>query len=135
MRLNRYGEGLFALLPVAGAELIGLKRIKYAQHLQGVASYREVVNGNEPDDVVGIDDESGALCHALLGIQNTERGAEIAFDVGQHGKGKVPEVGMVRPPGVVDEFAVGAASQQLRVAVLKFAVELTECCDFGGAHE
>jgi hypothetical protein len=42
---------------------------------------------------------------------------------------------VVRPPGVVNEFAIGATAQQLGVAILKFTVQLTECCDFGGAHK
>ena len=84
---------------------------------------------------MGIDDEGGALGHALLRIQNSERGAEFAFDVGEHGKGQVLQIGMIRPPGVVDEFAVRAASQHLGVAILKLAVWLTECCDFGGADK
>ena len=82
-----------------------------------------------------IDDEGGALSHAYLRVQNAERGAEVALDVGHHGKGQIPEVGMVGPPGVVDEFAIGAPAEYLRVTILKLAIEFTECGDLGWAHE
>src|ERR1039458_7196226 len=82
-----------------------------------------------------IHDESGALGHALLRIQNAERRAEFAFDVGQHGEGQVVQIGVMSPPGVVDELAVGAASQDLRVAILKLLVEFAEGRDLRRADE
>jgi hypothetical protein len=41
----------------------------------------------------------------------------------------------MRPPGVVDEFAIGAASEHLRITILKVAIEFAECGDLGGANE
>jgi len=40
MKLDRYGEGLFAFLPVARAEFIGLQRVEHAENFEGIASYR-----------------------------------------------------------------------------------------------
>jgi hypothetical protein len=39
------------------------------------------------------------------------------------------------PPGVVDEFAIGAAAEYLRVTILKLVIEFAEGGDFGGADE
>ena len=72
----------------------------------------------------GIHDESGALGHAFLRVENAERGAQFALHVGQHGEGQVPQVGVVGPPGVVHEFAIRAAAQDLGIAILKFLFSL-----------
>ena len=82
-----------------------------------------------------IHDEGGALCHTLLGIEDAEGHAEFAFNVGEHGEGQVLQIGVMGPPGVVDEFAIGAAAEYLRVTILKLVIEFAEGGDFGGADE
>src|SRR3954454_1221692 len=86
--LDCYGEGFFALLPVAGAELVGLQGIEDTKDFERIASDGEIVDGNEADNVVRIDDEGGALCHTFLGIEDAEGDKEFTLDVGEHGKGK-----------------------------------------------
>jgi len=39
------------------------------------------------------------------------------------------------PPGQVHKFGIGAAAENLRVAILELVVELTEGRDLGGADE
>ena len=53
-------QRLLALLPVAGAELVGLKGVERAQHLVDVASDREVIHRDEADHAIGVDDEGRA---------------------------------------------------------------------------
>ena len=43
----------------------------------------------EADDALRVDDERGAQRHALLLVQDAERGRELALGVGQHGNGRV----------------------------------------------
>src|SRR5262252_1570005 len=47
-------QGLFALLPIAGAELIGLQRIEHPQHFLGTAPDAEVGDVDEADDVLRV---------------------------------------------------------------------------------
>src|SRR5262245_349289 len=42
-------QDVFALLPVAGAELVGLQGVEHAQHFLRVAADREVVHRHEAD--------------------------------------------------------------------------------------
>src|SRR5262245_60588839 len=46
-------QHFLALLPVAGAELVGLQRIEHAQHFLWIAADREVVHRDEADDALG----------------------------------------------------------------------------------
>ncbi len=61
-----------ALLPVAGAELVGLQRVEHAQHLGHVAADRQVVDARPADDALGIDDEGRAERHAVLLVEDAE---------------------------------------------------------------
>jgi hypothetical protein len=62
-------EHFLALVPVAGAKLVGLQGIENAQDFLGIAAHGKIVDGNEPNHIIGIDDESGALGHAFGGIE------------------------------------------------------------------
>src|SRR5512139_2761658 len=46
-------EDVVALLPVAGAEFVGLQRVEHAQHFLRIAADREVVDRHEADDAFG----------------------------------------------------------------------------------
>src|SRR3981189_3757817 len=92
-------ERVFALLPVAGAQLIGLQGVQHAQHFLGAAAYVEVGDVDEADHTVRIDDEGRALRYAGLRIEDAQRPGELALDVGEHRKGEVPELLLLAPPG------------------------------------
>src|SRR5215470_10665668 len=74
-------QDLIALLPVAGAELVGLQSVEHAQDLLRVAADAEVVHGDEANDPFGIDDEGSAQRYTLSRVEDAERGAELAPDV------------------------------------------------------
>src|SRR6266851_1816045 len=76
-------ERLFALLPVAGAKLIGLQRVEDAQHLARVAADRKIIDADMADDALGIDDEGGAQRDALVLVEDAQRCAQLALDVGE----------------------------------------------------
>src|SRR3982074_1347919 len=80
-------QDVVALLPVAGAELVGLQRIEHAQDFLRVAADREVVHRHEADDTLGIDDESGAQADAFGLVEDAERLGKLALEVGQHRDG------------------------------------------------
>src|SRR5262249_6092267 len=106
-----------ALLPVAGAKLVGLQRVEHAQDLLRVAADAEVVDRHEADHALGIDDEGGAQRDALLLVEDAERARQPALDVGEHGERQVLQVRMVLPPGQVHGLAVGGGSVDHRVAI------------------
>ena len=56
-----------------------------------------------------------------LRIQNAQRRAQLALDVGQHGEGQILQIGMVLPPGQMHELGIRAAAENLRVAILELA--------------
>ena len=64
-----------ALLPVAGAQLVGLQRVEHAQNFLRVAAHGKIGHVHEANDVLRIDDEGGALGDAGLLIQDAERRA------------------------------------------------------------
>src|ERR1700754_1932430 len=72
-------QDLVALLPVAGAKLVGLQRIEHAQHFLRVAADREVVHRHEADDAIGIDDEGGAQADALGLVEDAQLLRELAL--------------------------------------------------------
>ena len=115
-------EGLFALLPVAGAEFVGLQRIQNTKNFLRIASDGKIVDGNKADDVLGIDDEGGALSDAFLRIENAQLFAEFALNIGQHRERKVFQIFMVGAPGKVHKLGIGAAAQNLRVAIVEIAI-------------
>src|SRR5450432_1381103 len=125
----------FALLPIAGAELVGLQRVEDAHHLVHVPADGEVVHGGPADHVLGIDDEGRAQGHAVLLVEDAQLRGQLALGVGQHGKGQALQVGMVLAPGQVDEVGVRARSQNLGVAVREVLLALAELRDLGGADE
>src|SRR5271165_282038 len=76
-------DRLLALLPVAGAELVGLQRIQHTQNLRRVAADREIGDVNKADDALRVHEEGGALRHTGLEIEDAELLADFALDVCQ----------------------------------------------------
>src|SRR5579863_8997522 len=126
---------LFALLPVAGAELVGLQRVEDAQHLLWIAADAEVVHRGEADDALGIDDEGRPERYALVLVEDAERGRELALDVGEPREGDLAEILAALAPRDMDELAVDRQTEKLRVAVAEVAVEGVEADDLGRADE
>src|SRR3546814_2720394 len=63
------GRGLqnfLALLPVAGAQFVRLKRIGHAKRFLRVAALVETVHRHMLDHIVRIDDEGGAISDAFI---------------------------------------------------------------------
>src|SRR5580704_1480052 len=128
-------QDVVALLPVAGAELVGLQRIEHAQHFLRLAADREVVHRHEADDAIGIDDEGGAQADAFGLVEDAERLGKLALEVGQHGEGQRPEVGMVLAPRQMHELRIGRDAVEHGVAIVELAVEPAEGGDLGRADE
>src|ERR1700754_985303 len=72
-------QDVVALLPVAGAEFVGLQRVEHAQHFLRVAADRQVVHRHEADDALGIDDEGGAQADALGLVEDAQLLRELAL--------------------------------------------------------
>jgi len=128
-------QRFLALLPVAGAKLVSLKRIKYAQNFLRVAAHRKIGDIDKANHVLRIDDERRSLCHAGVLIEDAKLSAEIALDVGQHREGQVLQIGMMRAPCVMNKFGIGTTAQDLSIAIGEFLVELAKCRNFGGANK
>src|SRR5262249_10901620 len=123
------------LLPVAGAELVGLERIEHAQDFLRVASHRQVGDVCKTDDALGIDDKRRPLRHAFCQIENTELLAQIAPHIGQHGKRKILQIAVVGAPRKVNKFGISASAENLSVALLKLLVEFAEAGDLGRTNK
>src|SRR5579863_807980 len=128
-------QGAVALLPVAGAQLVGLQRIKDAQHLSGATPHVQVRDVDEADYAVRVDDEGGALGNAGLRVEDPECACELALDVREHGERQVLQLLLLAPPRQVHELAVDAGAEQLRVTRAELLLELAEGGDLGGADE
>src|SRR6516165_3775709 len=128
-------EGLFALLPVARAQLIGLQRIEDAQHFLRASADIKVGDVHEAHDALRIDDEGGTLRNPGLGIENTQCAGELALDVREHRKGERAQLLLLTPPGEVHVLTVDAHTEQLRIARAELALELAERGNLGGADE
>src|SRR5882757_8901212 len=128
-------QDLVALLPVAGAELVGLQGVEHAQHFLRIAADRQVVDRHEADDALGIDDEGGAQADALALVEDAQCLRELALDVGQHGERQRLQVGMVLAPCQVHEFRVRRHAVDYRVALVERLVELAEGGDLGRTDE
>src|SRR6266853_444237 len=128
-------QDVVALLPVAGAELVGLQRIEHAQHFLRIAADREVVHRHEADDALGIDDEGGAQANAFALVEDAQRLGQFALEVGQHRERQGLQVGMVLAPRQMHELGVGRNTVEHRVAVVEVAVELAESGDLGRTDE
>src|SRR5882757_1261769 len=128
-------EDVVALLPVAGAELVGLQGVEHAQHFLRIAADREVVHRHEADDALGIDDEGGAQADALVLVEDAERCRKLALEIGQHRERQRLQVGMVLAPGEVHELGVGRSAVDDSIALVERAVELAEGRDLGRADE
>src|SRR5213082_1860639 len=128
-------ERVFALVPVAGAQLIGLQGVQHAQHFLGAAAHVEVGDVDEADHAVRIHDEGRALRHARFRIEDSQRSGELALDVREHREGQILELLLLAPPGEVHVLVVDAGAQQLRIARAELLLEPAEGGDLGGAHE
>src|SRR6185437_589780 len=128
-------EGVLALLPVAGTELVGLQRVEHAQHFLRIAADAEIVRRSEADHALRIDDEGGAQRNPFLLVENAEGAAELAPDVGKPREAHLAEIGATLPPGEVNELAVDRESEELRIAVAELARDLVEAHDLGRANE
>src|SRR3982750_376892 len=80
---GRRAQNLLAFLPVAGAELVRLKRVEDPQGLLRVAADVEAVHRDVLDDVVGIDDEGGPEGDALVPGNDPERVRQLLLVVRQ----------------------------------------------------
>src|SRR5258707_722499 len=76
-----------------------------------------------------------ALRAAGPGVQDPERAAEFAPDVGEHREGQFPQFFPGLAPGQVHVLAVDAGAEQLRIALGEFAREGAERGNFGRADE
>src|SRR5207344_473938 len=132
---SRCLQELIALLPVARAQFVGLERVEHPQHLLGITSDVQVVNGRESDYALRVDDEGGAQCHAFLLVENAERLVQFTLDVRKHREGEVLQIRVRTAPGQVDEFAVRGGTPDDRVAIGKLALQLSKSCNFRGAYE
>src|ERR1700685_3866631 len=119
-------EGVLALLPVAGAQLVGLQCVEYAQHFRRVAADRQVGHVDEADHALRIHDVGRALRHAGFRVENAERSAELTLDVREHRERQVAQLLLVLAPRQVHILIVGADTEQLRATVRKLAIELAE---------
>src|SRR5580658_3973857 len=128
-------EGVVALLPVAGAQFIGLQRIEHAQDFLRAPADAQVRDVHEADHAFGVDDVSGALRHARLRVENAERRRQLALQVREHRERQVLELLLVAPPGEMHELAVDADTEQLCIAGAELTLELAERGDLGGAYE
>src|SRR4029077_5569586 len=116
-------QGLCALLPVAGTELIGLQRIEHPQDFLGAAADGEVGDVDEADHALRVHDVGGALRDARLRVEDTERRGELALDVREHRQRQLLQLGPLAPPGEVHELTVDAHAEQLRIAGAELALE------------
>src|SRR5499427_8021231 len=105
-------QGVFTLLPVARAQLVGLQGIEHPQYFLGAAADTEIRYVDEAD-------------HAL-GIEDAEAAGELALDVGEHGKGERAQLVLLAAPGEMHELAVDAHTEQLRIARPELLIELAE---------
>src|SRR5690606_19880573 len=76
-------DGGIALLPVAGAQFVGLQRVQHPQHLVDITAHGTGGHRDELDLVVRVDDEGGAVGHTV-GIENAGRGGEFTLEIRQH---------------------------------------------------
>ena len=67
-------QGVFALLPVAGAQLVGLQRVEHAQHFLRAAADVQVGDVHEADHALRVHDVRGALRDAGFRVEDAERG-------------------------------------------------------------
>src|SRR4051812_26870105 len=79
--LRRGLQHFLAFLPVAGAQLVGLKRVEDAQSLLRVAADVEAVHRNVLDDVVRIDDERRAIGDSGVRGDDSERAGQLLLIV------------------------------------------------------
>src|SRR6056297_41304 len=128
-------QGVFTLLPVAGAELVGLQGVQYPQHLVGAAADVQIGDINEAHDIVRVDDKGRPLRDAFCFVENAQRGAQFTLDVGEHRERQVAKLFFLVAPGHVDELRVGGNTEHVGIAIAELAIECAEGGDFGRADE
>src|SRR5688572_15755665 len=110
-------QNLFALMPVAWAQLVGLQRVEDAQRLLRIAALVEAVDRHMLDHVMRIDDEGSAQANAGVLVENAERTGELMLVVRDPREIERGEALVRLAPGEVHEIAVGRAADELGVAV------------------
>src|SRR5512132_2582305 len=113
-------QNVFALLPVAGAQLVRLQSIEDTQHFLRVTADIEIIHRDEADDPLRIDDERRAQTHALALVEDAQSHAQLSLDVSQHRKRQVPEIREVPSPCPMHELAVRRCPVHDRVAISEF---------------
>ena len=116
-------ERVFALLPVAGAELVGLQRVEHAQDFLRAAADRQVGDVDEAHDALRIDDEGRALRDSRVRVEHAQRRRKLALEVGEHRERQVVQVLVALAPGEVHELRVDAHAVELRVTVAELLLE------------
>src|SRR5947209_3683210 len=133
-RLRCYQRRL-ALLPVAGAQFVGLQSIEHPQDFFGIASDCQIIHRHESHEPIWIHDIRRALGHAFLGVENAERAGQLALDIGQHGERKIAKILVIVAPGQVHKFGIRTASEDLRVTITELLFELAKCSNFRRTDE
>jgi hypothetical protein len=68
-------------------------------------------------------------------MQNSQCFRQLLFVIRKHGKSEVLQIGMILPPGEVDEMAIRAAAEQNGVSIFECPQFLVELSDFCRANE
>src|SRR5687768_2485177 len=80
--LSGWSQRLLTFLPVARAKLVRLKGIEDTERFLRVAPDIEAVDRHMLDDIVGIDDEGGAIGDACVRSDDAERVGQFLLIVG-----------------------------------------------------
>src|SRR5690349_24555146 len=97
-------QGLFALLPVAWAQLVRLQRVEHAQHLFRAAANVQIRDVDEPNHALRVNDEGGTLGDSLARIEDAEAAGELTLDVREHGERQVLQLVLRLAPCQVYEL-------------------------------
>jgi hypothetical protein len=126
----------------------GLQGIDDSQHLGSVASRRSRVGHDEPNLLLGVDDEDatdgegGSQVLDLLSIDHVIQPGDLTALVGNHGKravrdgvhGGTHDLVDVAHPLLMVLKSVGREADELDVARIKFGTELGERAELSRAH-
>ena len=134
--LGRRAQDLFALPPVARAQLVGLERVEDAQRLLRVAADVEAVDRDVLDDIVGIDDEGGAIGDALVAVDGCPSASASSFLLSAiHGKSAAASRSSDLRQAKWTKSVSVEAPIRIGVAVREIALQLAIADDLGRADE
>src|SRR5580698_32401 len=128
-------QSVLALLPVAGAELVGLQRVQHADHFLRVTADVEIGDVDETDDTLRVHDVRRTLCHARFRIEDAEAGRQLALQVREHREREILQLVLRATPREVHYFDDDADTEHLCVTRFELLVELAERRNLGGADE